>query len=155
MSFTKFEFKIVDPIENFDEAEPLLKANWRESGVDMEFIPEHAKLFYSRLADFGILFAVGAYKDGELIGYCISTIVPHPLNHKARICNADGMYLAPEYRKGLVVAEMMRLTETIARNHEASAIQWHAPAGSSFSEALAARYKPLSNYFRQDLKYDY
>lgn len=148
------EIKIVDPMDNFEVAGQMLMANWKEAGSKIEIKLPDMRLFYEHLQRMGALFAAGAYDAGKLIGYCIVTIVPHPFNHAIKICNADGVFLSPDYRGGRVLAGLMKAVRKLAREHNVFAIQWHAPAGSAFAAALAARVTPLSNYFMEVLSYE-
>lgn len=148
------EVKIVDPLAKFDEAVPLLEANWRESGSPIEFIAEDTRTFYRNVQRVGALFAAGAYDGADLIGYCIITIIPHPVNHSVIICNADGVYLKPDYRKGRTLALLMEAVRLVARKHSCFSISWHAQSGSDFATVLAERIPPLSNYFWEALSYE-
>lgn len=150
----KIDVTIVDPITHFDEAADLLAANWKESGTPIEFVPADAKRFYEYMADNHTLFAAAAFDGSALVGYAIVTIVPHPLNHSVIICNCDGIYLEPHLRGGRIVAEMMKVIRSMAKDRHAHSVHWHARAGSPFSEALAARFVPISNYFREQLSYE-
>lgn len=145
------EVKIVDPIANFDAAAPMLVANWAETGTTMPFNLEDTRKFYGHLAEIGLLFAVAAYLADELIGYCIVTVVPFPMNHAYRVCNADGIYILPEYRGALVLGRMMDAVRFIAKDNNVNWIQWHAAEGSPFVDVLAARVPRSSHYFREDV----
>lgn len=145
------EIKVVDPIVNFDAASQMLLDNWAESGTPMPFKLEDTRRFYQHLAAVGMLFAVAAYEGTVLIGYCIVTIVPYPMNHSYFVCNADGLYIRPEYRSGLVLGRMMEAVRFLAKDNKARAIQWHAADGSPFVDMLAARFPRLSHYFREAL----
>lgn len=144
---------MVDPITHFDEAASLLAANWAESGTPIDFIAKDAKKFYEFLASKHVLFAAAAFQDSTLVGYAICTVVPHPLNHSAIICNCDGIYLMPGLRGAHIVASMMQAIRQIAYEHKAHSVHWHAAAHSNFATALAKRFIPISNYFREELVY--
>lgn len=148
------EIKLVDPIANFDQAVELLEANWKESGNPFEFNAVDAKSFYTHMAEMRLLFAVGAYLEEKLVGYCIVTIAPHPLNFSIKICDANGLYLIPDLRGGRTLSKITNAVRLLAKEHNANLIHWHAPAGSDFSKALASRFTPMSNYFREELVYD-
>lgn len=150
-----------DPMQQFDEALPLLEANWEESAIPIPFIAEDARKFYNHLAGQGTLltgtgrlFAVGAYDNDELVGYCIANIAPHPLNHVVQIAHVNGIYLKPKYRKGCAGAGMMAAIKELAKEREAYAINWHAPTGSVFAKTLASRFDPLNEYFMERVRYD-
>lgn len=148
------EIKIVDPIANFDAAAQMLLDNWAETGSAMPFNLEDTRKFYQHLAAFGLLFAVAAYEGNVLIGYCIVTIVPFPMNHAYRVCNADGLYIRPEYRSGTILGRVMEAVRFLAKDNKAHFIQWHAAHGSPFVDVLAERVPRSSHYFREDIPHE-
>lgn len=143
----KIDVSIVDPIAHFDEAADLLAANWKESGSPIDFIPADVRKFYEFLAANHVFFAVEARAKGVLIGYAVITVAPFPLNHKVLICDCNGIYITPDHRGSSALARLMSEVRIMAKGHGASAIHWHAPAGSQFNEVLSRRFKPLNNYF--------
>ena len=145
------EIKIIDAMENFDEAVPLIRANWKESGSPIELIPSDVRAFYKYMSDMNCLYAAGVYKEGILAGYCIATFAPHPLNYSVRVCSISGIYLIPELRKGSVTTRLMDAIRTVAKQQGAHSIDWHAAAGSDFLKTLEARFIPINSYFREEL----
>lgn len=145
--------KLVDPIESFDEAIPLLKANWKDSGNPFDFNAADTKAFYTRLSAIQIVCAFAAYEDDALVGYCVAVIHPHPLNNSIKICDVNGIYLIPRLRKGSTTMKMTQLVTLFALEADVNYIHWHAPANSEFSRVLASRHEPISNYFREALKH--
>lgn len=143
-----------DPIAHFDEAIPLLEANWEESNMPIDFIADDARKVYQYMTAQGILFAVGAYDDDEMVGYCIATIAPHPFNHVVMMVNIDGIYLKPQYRKGRAGVQLMSTIREMAKKRAAYAINWHAPAGSDFAKTLERSFTPLNNYYTEKLGYE-
>lgn len=148
---SEITIKLIDPMATFEEAIPLLEANWKESGNPFDFNAADTKSFYTYMADLHLLFAAGVYSDEKLVGYCVVSFVPHPLNHSIKICNVDGIYLIPELRGGNVFDRLRATIKELALEHKIHLIHWHAPAGSDFSNTLALRYEPISNYFREQL----
>lgn len=145
---------VVDPIANFEKAEPLLVANWAETGASIEFKPADLFKFYGYIAKCGLLQAVLIHDGDKLVGYCSLTTVPSPFNHSYLVANADGIYVLPEYRGGRALKLIMDEIEKLARTNKANAIHWHATEGTAFEEVLEARYKPQSRYFRKELAYE-
>lgn len=142
---------IGDPLE-LERVQELLIENWREAGNDIEFILSDALDYYKRLKETtqNVLGAI-VYEDEQIIGYCIATLTAYPFNHAVKACSVNGLYLMPDKRNGIAVSKLMEAVCTIAKDWEAQEILWHAPAGSAFNEALKARYKPLSNYYKEVL----
>lgn len=145
------EVKLVDPLEKFDEAIELYKANWKDSGNPFDVNVDDTKAYYKYMAENNALFGAAAYDDEKMIGYCIVTISPHPLNFSVKILNVDGLYLLPEHRGRLVLDKIRAIVKTLAEDNKVNFIHWHAPAESDFSGALAARYEPISNYYRETI----
>ena len=147
----KVEVKEINPIEYFEIAAELLQENWKASGAGFDFIPQDARKLYEFLRANGSLFGSGAFVDGKMVGYCIITITPNPVNHAVKVCSMTGMYLKPEFRKARATLELMDIVRRIAKDHKVDFIDWHAAAGSEFLRVLQARYKPVNSYFREQL----
>lgn len=145
------EIKIIDAMENFDDALPLIEANWKESGSDIELIPEDVKKFYKYMSDMNCLYAAGVYEGDLLLGYCIATFSPHPLNHSIKVCSIDGIYMIPELRKGSTGAKLMDAIRVVAKQQGAHSINWHASPNSDFLKTLESRFTPINSYFREEL----
>jgi len=143
--------KFVNPMDNFDIAADLLTANWKESGNPFPFNAEDTKKTYAFMVENYSLFAVAAYSDEEMVGYCVVTIHPHPMNHSIKICNADGFYLVPDLRGGTTSGRIMEAIRNFAKEKGVDIIHWHAPAGTTYCKALESRYSPMSIYFREEL----
>ena len=77
--------KRVNPIEEWDDAISLIKANWSESNQPIEFNADDARRFYEYLYENSALFAIGAYQLDELVGYCLVSVVPHPFNQSVKM----------------------------------------------------------------------
>lgn len=146
------EVRVADAIDKFDEALPLLEANWRESGSPIEFKADDVRRFYEFMDKSGAIFAIGAWDEGKLVGYSIVTFGPFPMNHSVRICNVDGLYIVPEYRSSILFGRLQSAVRNLSLIENADYIHWHAPAGSEFSDALAKRTEPMTNYFREALQ---
>lgn len=145
------EIKLVDPMESFDAAIPLLEANWKESGNPFDFDAADTKAFFKKMATINTLLAIGVFKDNVLVGYSVVTIAPHPLNFSIRICDVSGLYLIPELRGGNTFGRISDLIKNLAEEYKANFIHWHAPARSEFSGVLSSRFEPISNYFRENV----
>lgn len=148
---SKIEIKLINPLDEAADLLPLLQANWAESGNPFDFIPEDVRATYTFFNNNDALFGVAAYQGDEMVGYCIVTLHPHPLNRSVKICNADGLFLKPELRGGTISGRMMAGIKDIASEHNATIIHWHAPAGSSFGDVLASRMELMSTYYREVL----
>jgi hypothetical protein len=150
----KVTVRLIDVIENIDRASELIKANWEESGNPFDVVIEDVKSFYKRMSEVGQVITSGAYIMDDMVGYCIASITPHPLNFSIRVCNVDGIYLIPKLRGGVVATRLLHKIRLVAKGCGVDLMHYHAPAGSDYSNALGARFTPVSNYFREVLVYD-
>jgi GNAT superfamily N-acetyltransferase len=70
---------------------------------------------YEALEAVGALHAVSVRDDGELIGYYVSMVMPHPHHKGSLFAVNDIIYIDPEYRKSGVAAEMILFAENELR----------------------------------------
>lgn len=132
------EIQIAD---NFEQALPLLRANWEETGFDAPFDP--SKEQYVAMQECGALFAIGAFDGDQIIGYSTAIIVPYAHSQHYRYCATDALFVTPAYRHATIGARLIAETERIAQARGARFIAWHTRAGTGFAEVLGKRgYEP-------------
>lgn len=133
---------ILNPAEWIPKVRPLLDANWAETGFDFPFDPDVDA--YQRMFDLGIVFAVGAFHEGEIIGYCTVCVVPHAHNPAVLCASNDALYVDPEYRNGTAAPRLIKAAEEEAKQRGASRFTWHCRAGTPLAETLARHgYTPV------------
>lgn len=138
------QIQIVDPSEHMAQARELIAANWAETGFDFPFAPNEQA--YAHLAQAGLLFAVAAFKQEEIIGYCTVMVSPHMHNPEVIVAANDALFVAPEYRKGTVTARIIRAAENEAARRGAGRFLWHCRAGTNFAQVLTRHgYEPVDN----------
>ena len=141
------EVQIVDYL---DLVQPLLKANWDETGFDFEFAPEFDK--YIKAQEVGYVIALGAFEGEELIGYSTAFMYPHHFNPAIIMCATDALYVAPEHRNGTVGARLIIETEKLAKERGANMISWHTRAGTPLAEVMTKRgYTPADTIVMRSL----
>lgn len=102
---------------------------------------------YNALESSGGLFALGAYVDGELIGYSANIIDASHL-HYADLAYAqnDVLFLRKEYRKSRIGLELIRATEKAAKDRGCHMMLWHAKENTALNTLL-----PRLGYGVQDI----
>lgn len=91
---------------------------------------------YDRLDAAGVLVKLGAFCDGELVGYSI-TIVTRHLHYRGLVYGQnDVLYVVPEHRKSRVGLSLIRKTEAACAARGARLVSWHAKEGTSLHALL-------------------
>jgi len=123
----------------WDEALPLMHANWAETGFDFPFAPSRER--YVRQQAAGFMFAIGAFApEGiaeRLVGYSTAIVVAHPFNPDAvHYCCTDALFVQPEHRGSILAGRLLLATEREAKQRGATWISWHTRAGTPFAAML-------------------
>lgn len=105
----------------------------------------HDERYYAMEAA-GSLFVLGAYADGELVGYSANFIGPHL--HYADLIYAqnDVLFLRKAYRKSRLGLQLIQATEQTAREHGCRMMHWHAKQNTALNTLL-----PRLGYGVQDI----
>ncbi len=136
------KISIVNPAEQIPNIGALLAANWAETGFDFPFAPDVAA--YQRLFDAGIVFAVAAFDNDQIIGYCTVCVIPHPHNPDIVVASNDALFVDPVHRGGTVAPRLIRAAEDEARRRGASRFTWHCRAGTPLADVLTRHgYSPV------------
>lgn len=123
------------------QALDLLGQNWGETGFDFTLQPDLS--LYERMADAGLLIALGAFEGDALVGYSTAFCSPHHFNPDIVFCHSDALFVLPEHRAGGAGARLIVATETAAKARGAHRICWHTRAGTSLAAVLERRgYRP-------------
>ena len=130
-------YEIVNPSDWMLQIVELMVMNWEETGFDWEFKPSLA--MYQKLWDLGIMFAVAAIEDDQVIGYVTVSVYPHLFNPDLKFASQDAMFVHPDHRKGLVSGRLIKLAEQEAEDRGAHKFIWHTRAGTPFAGMLKKR----------------
>lgn len=135
------EYRIVNPAGWIARAEPLMRANWAETGFDFDFAPDVDA--YQRMHDAGLAFAIAALDGEDLIGYCTVVVAPHPHNQRVVVAGNDALFVVPERRGGPVALRIIQAAEAEAARRGAVRFAWHTRAGTPLALVLQRRgYRP-------------
>ena len=100
--------------EVLGEAAGLARAHWREVEAELhgasDYVPDEAR--YAALERLGML-SVTTARDGEglLAGYAVFTLAPCPHLKGETVAALDGLYLAPQARRGYNALALLRNAE--------------------------------------------
>jgi GNAT superfamily N-acetyltransferase len=134
--------QILNPAEWIPSIGELLADNWAETGFDFDFNPDVAA--YRRMYEAGMLFAVAAFDDEKLIGYCTVTVIPHPHNPSVIVAANDALFVTPEYRNGVAAGRLILVAQNEAKRRGAVKFSWHCRYGTPLAEMLISHgYSPV------------
>lgn len=94
------------------DAKPLIEAHWEEIGAfgkqSMPLDPDWP--LYKMLYDKGhvVFFSARIATSGNLVGYTVYVLAPHTHYKNTIVADDDGLFLLPEYRKGLTGYNLIR-----------------------------------------------
>lgn len=133
---------IVNPADYMPSIRKMLEANWSETGFDFEFNPDVT--MYRKLYDMGMLFAVAAFDQEVVVGYCTVTVSSHAHNPAIKFASNDALFVESEHRNGLVPGRLIKTAEREAAQRGAQRFSWHCRAGTPFADSLIRHgYKPV------------
>lgn len=105
-------------IESWDEfwgsGAQLTYNSYNETGEGLEFNPDTEA--YSRLYDQGRLVILTVRDDGAMIGYLITVVIAHLHSRMIKSAFEEGLYLAPEYRKGTLGIRVIKFMEEVLKS---------------------------------------
>lgn len=131
----------IEAADHIDSVQDMLAENWAETGFDFDLDLNTAMIV--DLQRLGILFALGAFYDGQLIGYSTAMVAPHPYNPAIVCCNSDALFVRKAWRHTSAGARLVVATELAAAARGANRMLWHTRAGTPFAATLQRRdYEP-------------
>lgn len=134
--------EIVNPADWIPKVSDLLAANWAETGFDFPFAPDVQA--YRKMHALGLMFGVGAFDAGSVIGYCTVCVTPHPHNPAVVVASNDALYVEPSRRCGTTAPRIMAAAEDEAIRRGAHRFTWHCRAGTPLARAMERRgYEPV------------
>jgi len=121
----------------WEEAMPLLEAHWREVAhyQDIELKPDVET--YARMQAAGQLRCYTARDSGRLIGYVVFFVRPNPHYAASIQAHQDVLFVALDYRRGMVGVRLIKVAEQRLRAEGAQVIYHHAKRTNKVGELLA------------------
>ena len=107
---------------------------------------------YKHLESTGLLRAVAAYAEGQLVGFV--TVLTSMLPHFGKLVGTtESYYVHPDYRKGGLGAGLLRVAEAVAQDQGAVGFFVSAPAGGRLEKIMGrtAGYRHSNTVFFKGL----
>lgn len=143
----KYKTLTVDQFISDDRTADLLHSHWDEIALNKQLMQLKPMLDkYYQLEDNGMLLIVGAYTDGELVGYSVNFLNQHLHYADLWTCMNDLLFIERDARKTGVGAGLMQRTEELAKTRGAQMMLWHAKENTALAALL-----PRIGYGVQDI----
>lgn len=149
MSAPACEIRTIDCTALLEKGGQLFEAHWDEIALNkhlMVFKPDTER--YHAMEQAGVLFALAAHIDGELIGYSVSFVTRHLHYADLLFAQNDVLFLDKRYRASGAGLALIRATEEEAKARGARMIIWHAKQGTALEAVL-----PRIGYGVQDVMF--
>ena len=130
-----------------DHGSAMLFAHWSEVGRHKDILKLNPDwLRYSDLEAAGMLLALAAYADSEIVGYSVSFLTRHIHYQDVLVAQNDVLFVFAHERKGGVGLRLIRATEEAAREAGAKLMLWHSKTDTALGELM-----PRLGYGVQDI----
>lgn len=130
-------------------AEALFVEHWDEIALNktlMALKPDYSRYYAMEQQD--ALIILGAFQDGELVGYSVNFVINHLHYADLRIASNDLLFVHPAHRKGRLGLHLIKRTEEAAQRRGAQMMLWHAKPNTALNEIM-----PRLGYGVQDVIY--
>lgn len=143
------EFKqlTVDQLTSDPAVVELFHAHWDEIALNKELMRLKPMLdkYYDIEAN-GMLLIIGAYADGELVGYSVNFLNQHLHYADLWVCMNDIVFISQDMRKTGIGIGLLKRTEELAKERGAQMMLWHVKQNTALSALL-----PRMDYKVQDI----
>ncbi len=143
------EFKqlTVDQLTSDPAVVELFHAHWDEIALNKELMRLKPMLdkYYDIEAN-GMLLIIGAYADGELVGYSVNFLNQHLHYADLWVCMNDIVFISQDMRKSGIGIGLLKRTEELAKERGAQMMLWHVKQNTALSALL-----PRIGYGVQDI----
>lgn len=143
------EFKqlTVDQLTGDPAIVDLFHSHWEEIALNKQLMKLKPLLDkYYQLESNGMLLVIGAYADGELVGYSVNFLTQHLHYSELWTCMNDIVFIRQDMRKSGIGAGLMQHTEELAKERGAQMMLWHAKENTTLAALL-----PRIGYGVQDI----
>src|SRR5581483_3369806 len=127
----------------------LLDEHWQEVALYRDLLTVNPDIeLYEGLERAGKLFIVTARARGQMVGYVMMLIHPHPHYKHVIVATDDIHFLHRDFRKGFTGCRLIDAAETEAARRGAQIIAWRTKVGHDHGALFARR-----GYTAQDVVY--
>lgn len=134
------------------DGEPLLKRHWQEIAhyLDIPYAPRWDQ--YELLEANGALRIFTARLDGQLVGYCVFVLAMSIHYGSSLEANEDVLFLAPEHRKGLVGAKLIKFSDELLKAEGVQVVSRHVKFAHDHAPLLERfGYEPVDKILKKRL----
>lgn len=106
----------------------------------------HSEL-YHRMEATGTFFVLGAYRNGEMVGFVnfIVTVLPH---YGVKVATTESIFVAREFRRTGAGVKLIREMEKICAELGAVGVLVSAPSGGRLAEVMPGlKYRETNQIF--------
>lgn len=136
------DIRLVNFFEHIPGIGHLLEAHFKEMGFDFEMAVSADS--YRAMENAGVMFALGAFVNDQIVGYCTVCMMPFPYNPSIRFAAHDLLYVAQEHRGTGVGKALIVRAEQEAKVLGAHRISWFTHYGTPLTAQMIAHgYAPV------------
>jgi len=119
-----------------EQGPPLFERHFQElrNGRDLEVAPAWA--LYDSLTATGALHCIGAFGDGQLIGYSVNLYMPRHLHYRYSYIQNDVLFVDEPYRRSSVGARLIKATRHLAERLGVDQIMWHCKKDTQLHQMM-------------------
>ena len=142
----------IRPCTVSDIYESGIASDYFEYAIDGMATPEVQWSRYEALAAGSMLYPIGAFMDGKLIGF-VFVLLTTSLHYGVPIASTESFFVLREYRNTGAGLQLLGAAENLAREHGASGVMVMAPEGKELVQILPQfGYKDTHRLFLKLLK---
>ena len=125
----------IDDLRFAPGIDALLRDYAAESAIAGLPVPKAEWLTYARMEHHGALHVIGAYIDGQLVGFCnvLVSLSPH---YSVLIAVTESLFVSPSPRSTGAGLALLREAENVARERGAAGMLVSAPTGGTLAAVL-------------------
>jgi len=119
-----------------EQGPPLFERHYQElrNGRNLRVSPAYA--LYDNLTATGALHCIGAFGDGQLIGYSVNLYMPRHMHYNYSYVQNDVLFVDKEYRNTSVGGRLIKATRRLAEKLGVDQIMWHCKEGTQLHRML-------------------
>ena len=143
----------IDDLRTAPGIDALLRDYAAESSIDGLPVPKAEWLTYARMEHHGALHVIGAYLDGQLVGFCnvLVSLSPH---YSVLIAVTESLFVGAAHRSTGAGLALLREAEAIAKEQGAAGMLVSAPLGGTLAAVLEVKksYRETNRVFFRGLQ---
>ena len=119
---------------------PQIMGQYVNDVKHVEFTPEPDYDHYRAIEKAGFLVCIGAFNDGDLVGFCTYMKCPHPLRKGYMCAKTETFWVKPELRNHGIGKNLAEAVSQFAKDDGCDGIYWcvrtNTPAAAMMQKIL-------------------